>query len=69
MNRKLDGRKDNVQKIKKDITNTVENMETTKELIATTKYPQIKQELQEKNERREQALEEWRDDIKDKVSD
>lgn len=62
-------RKDNIQKIKEDISNTMENMAVAEGMIEATDDPKIKQKLQKKNERREQALEDWRDDVKNKVSD
>lgn len=56
MNNKPDDRRDNAQKIKENIENTKHNMELAEEMIATTSDKKTKRDLQEKNERRAEAI-------------
>ena len=60
-----DNRKDNVEKIQKNIDMTIYNMELANEMIGKTDNPKIKEELNAKNIRREQALVGLREEIKD----
>ena len=62
-----DNRKDNVRKIQKNIDMTIHNMEMAEEMIAKTDNPKTKQDLCAKNERRGQALEGLRKEIKDEA--
>ncbi len=62
-----DDRKDNVERIQKNIDMTIHNMELADELMAKTDDPKAKQELQAKNERRREALEGMRSEIKDEA--
>lgn len=62
-----DNRRDNVEKIQENINNTIENMEAAEELMDATDNPKTKRELEEKNERREQALDGLREEIKDEA--
>lgn len=62
-----DNRKDNVEKIQKNINMTIHNMELADEMIAKTDNAKTKEELSAKNERREHALEGFRREIKDEA--
>jgi small acid-soluble spore protein (thioredoxin-like protein) len=63
-----DDRKDNVEKIQKNIDMTLRNMELADEMIEATDNPKTKEELRAKNERREQALDGLRKEIKDEAA-
>ncbi len=63
-----DNRKDNVENIQKNINMTIHNMELADEMIAKTDNPKTKEELGEKNERREDALKGMRKEIKDEAN-
>ncbi len=62
-----DNRKDNVEKIQKNIGMTIHNMEMADEMIGKTDNTKTKEELCAKNDRREQALEGMRKEIKDEA--
>jgi len=62
-----DDRKDNVERIQKNIDMTIHNMELADEMIEKTDDPKTKEELHAKNERREQALKGLRHEIKDEA--
>jgi len=69
MNNKPDDRKDNVNEIQHNIGNTIENFHLTKETIEKTDNEKTKKELEEKNERRETAINGMRTEIKDEAID
>jgi len=62
-----DDRSDNVKKIQKHINHTIRNMELAEEMIAKTDDPNQRQALIEKNKRREQALEGFRNEIREEA--
>ena len=62
-----DNRSDNVDRIQRNIDMTIENMHRAEEMIATTPDAKMKQVLKEKNQRREQALEGMRHEIRDEA--
>ncbi len=62
-----DDRKDNVEKIQKNIDNTIENMELAADMMLNTSDEKAKQDLIDKNKRRKQALEGMRREIKDEA--
>lgn len=64
---KPDDRRDNVEKIQYNISNTIENYRLTEETIAKTEDNKMKNSLEEKNERRLDALEGMRSEIKDEA--
>jgi small acid-soluble spore protein (thioredoxin-like protein) len=64
---KPDDRRDNVKKIQHNINMTIHNMEAAEEAIANTSNEKTRQELIEKNERREDALSGMRHEIKDEA--
>lgn len=62
-----DNRSDNVDRIQRNIDMTIENMHRAEEMISTTPDAKMKQVLKEKNQRREQALEGMRHEIRDEA--
>ena len=69
MKRKPDDRRDNVEKIQQNIDNTVENIRITEDRMALTDDPKSRQPLEEKNERRADALDSMKNEIKDEAND
>jgi small acid-soluble spore protein (thioredoxin-like protein) len=69
MKNKPDDRRDNVNRIQYNIDKTILNCELADEMIAKTDDSKMKQTLEEKNERREEALEAMRKEIKDEALD
>ncbi len=67
MKPKPDDRSDNVDRIQKNIDMTIHNMELADEFIDKTSDPKTKEALEEKNERRRQALDGMRHEIKDEA--
>jgi len=64
-----DDRSDNVEKIQSNITHTIQNIELTEEAIDLTDDPRTKKALEAKNERREEALNSMRVEIRDEAID
>lgn len=64
---KPDNRKDNVERIQKNISNTIQNIEAAGEMIAETTNEKMKRDLIEKNKRRKDALRSMRQEIKDEA--
>jgi len=62
---KPDDRSDNAARIQKNINMTIHNMEAADEMIAKTSDTKTKKALMEKNERRRQALEGMRKEMRD----
>ncbi|MDD2619834.1 MAG: small acid-soluble spore protein Tlp [Syntrophomonadaceae bacterium] len=62
-----DDRRDNVDRIQNNIDHTIQNMVIADEIIATTRDPKKKKSLQNKNEKREDALDSMRNEIKDEA--
>ncbi|RPF48246.1 small acid-soluble spore protein (thioredoxin-like protein) [Hydrogenoanaerobacterium saccharovorans] len=62
-----DNRKDNVERIQRNIDYTISNIHRANEVIDETSDENAKRELQAKNERREKALEGMRHEIKDEA--
>lgn len=67
MKAKPDDRKDNVEKIQRNINNTIKNMELADEMIEKTDDPKMKDALEEKNERRRMSLDAMRSEIRDEA--
>jgi small acid-soluble spore protein (thioredoxin-like protein) len=63
---KPDDRSDNVEKLQQMIHNTIENMEEA-ERAAEFSNEQDRQNIEAKNERRREAIEDFRSEIKDEV--
>lgn len=66
---KPDDRRDNVDKIQCNINHTIRNMEAAEELMAKTDDKKMKKDLEEKNERRRDALQGMREEIRDEALD
>ena len=66
MKRNYDDRRDNVEKLQDMVQNTLENIEKAKETMVFAS-PEEREKIREKNERREQAIEAMRTEIKDEA--
>jgi small acid-soluble spore protein (thioredoxin-like protein) len=64
-----DDRSDNVERIQFNIDNTIRNIDMAEDIIAKTDDPKTKIALKEKNERREEALDRMRVEIRDEALD
>lgn len=62
-----DDRSDNVERIQENIDNTVENIRQANDMIKITSNEQTRQDLIDKNERREDALSGLRHEIKEEA--
>ncbi|WP_373600126.1 small acid-soluble spore protein Tlp [Paraclostridium bifermentans] len=62
-----DNRKDNVEKIQFNIDSTIKNIRLADKMISKTDDPKTRKALEEKNERREDALSYMRSEIKDEA--
>lgn len=62
-----DDRRDNVDKIQFNINHTIENMEKAEETMELTDAPRQKKAIKEKNARRKDALDGFRNEIKDEA--
>lgn len=60
-----DNRKDNVERIQENIDMTIRNMRLADDLMEKTEDPQMKKDLRAKNERRDQALDGMRREIRE----
>lgn len=64
---KPDDRSNNVDRIQFNINHTIRNMEAADELIEKTDDKKMKQDLEEKNDRRRDALSGMREEIRDEA--
>ena len=64
-----DDRKDNVERIQKNINRTIRNIEMADEIIPKTDDDNNRKALEEKNERRLDTLDGLRKEIKDEAID
>jgi small acid-soluble spore protein (thioredoxin-like protein) len=62
-----DNRADNAERIQKSINDTIKNIEAAEEMIAETPDMKMKTTLSEKNERRRQALDGKRQEMRDET--
>lgn len=62
-----DDRSDNVEKLQSMVHNTLENIEAAEETMGFSS-PEEKAKIKAKNERRKQALEGFREEIKDEAA-
>ena len=69
MKSKPDDRRDNVDKIQHNISNTIENFHLAEEAIEETDDGRIKKTLEEKNERREDAINGMKSEMRDESID
>lgn len=65
---KPDNRSDNVEKLQAMVHDTLENIEAAEE-TAQFAGPQEREKIKAKNERRKQAVEGFREEIKDEAND
>ena len=66
---KPDDRSDNVDEIQFNINHTIRNMEAAEELIEKSDNKKMRTDLEEKNDRRRDALQGMREEIKDEALD
>jgi small acid-soluble spore protein (thioredoxin-like protein) len=64
-----DDRRDNVEKIQRNINRTIANMEAAEEMISITDNEKTRKDLEEKNDRRRDALQSMRTEIQDEAND
>ena len=64
---KSDDRRDNVENIQFNIDNTIESYRNTEKMIALSDDEEEKKDLIEKNKRREEALKNMREEIRDEA--
>ena len=69
MKAKPDNRRDNVEKIQRNIDNTVRNIEMAEDMMNNADNPKTRKDLEAKNERREEALDAMREEIRDEALD
>jgi small acid-soluble spore protein (thioredoxin-like protein) len=69
MRNKPDDRSDNVDRIQHNISNTIENIRLADEMIEKTDDKKSRQDLEAKNERREEALDGMRHEIREEAID
>jgi len=69
MKNKPDDRRDNVEKLQEHITNTIQNIELAEETMSQASSSQMKEQIAAKNKRREQALSNMRQEIRDDAQD
>ena len=69
MENKPDDRRDNVDKIQRNISNTIENFHLTEETIENSDHEKSKKVLEAKNNRREEAIDGMKSEIKDEAID
>ncbi|GAA0181331.1 small acid-soluble spore protein Tlp [Clostridium sediminicola] len=67
MKHNKDDRRDNVDKIQYNIDKTIQNYRLAEEAIETTSDDKMKKELEAKNDRREEALEGMKKEIRDEA--
>ncbi|MGM0750849.1 MAG: small acid-soluble spore protein Tlp [Bacillota bacterium] len=62
-----DDRSDNVEKLQGMVQHTIENMEKAEESMAFTDSEEQLQSIKDKNERRRESLQAFRNEIKDEA--
>ncbi len=66
---KPDDRSDNVDRIQFNINHTIRNMEAAEDMLSKVDDPTQRRELEEKNERRRDALQGMREEIRDEAQE
>ncbi len=66
---KPDDRSDNVERIQRNINYTIRNMEAAEDMLAKVDDPTQRREIEEKNDRRRDALQGMREEIRDEALD
>ncbi len=67
MKSKPDDRRDNARKIRNNIDNTIDNIELAEDMINAVDNSKTQRELQAKNDRRKEAVEGMRQELKDET--
>lgn len=67
MKKNPDDRSDNVEKIQRNIDSTMRNIRVADEMINNTDDDKMRDDLLDKNERRKDALDGFRHEIKDEA--
>ena len=67
MNAKQDDRSDNVERIQENIDNIIKNINLANEVIAKSDNPEEIENMKQRTERREEALDAMRSEIKDEA--
>ncbi len=65
---KPDNRKDNVEKLREQIVDTIENIEESHDTLHMDLSEEQREEIQAKNRRRERAIEGKREELKDEYA-
>jgi len=65
MNHRPDDRRDNAQKLQSMVQNTLENIDKAEESMAFTDSEEQLESIRQKNERRKECIESFRQEIKD----
>ncbi|KMK97253.1 small acid-soluble spore protein Tlp [Rossellomorea marisflavi] len=65
MNHRPDDRRDNAQKLQGMVQNTLENIDKAEESMAFTDSEEQLESIRQKNERRKESIEAFRQEIKD----
>lgn len=65
MKNKPDDRRDNVDKIQRNITNTIQNVHLAQEAIEETDDEKMREALTQKNDRRQEAINGMKTEMKD----
>ncbi len=68
MKKNPDNRADNVEHLQNSIDGTVRNIRKSREMIRATDNDKTKAELEAKNERRQEALNAFRSEIKEEAA-
>lgn len=69
MKNKKDDRRNNVDRIQRNINSTLHNCELADELMAKTDDKNLRNALEEKNKRRQEALSSMKSEIEDEARD
>jgi len=69
MKPKPDDRRDNVERLQENINHTIQNIDDAEEMIALSDNPKTRRDLEKKNQRREEALDSMRQEIRDEAID
>ena len=69
MKNKPDDRRDNVDRIQRNISNTIENFNLAEEAILKTDDKKTIKTLEDKNDRREESINSMRTEIRDEAID
>ena len=64
---KPDDRSDNAERIERNISSTLHNIELGNEMIAETSDPKLMKELHDKNKRRQDAIKDLEEELDDEM--